>query len=141
MALDSKLRVLRKKETLEKKVVVDVWVKQSELMWRTVYTTPAIATAVFAGWYVVAESKKPLAYAVLGVGVFMMALQGLVIHRMARYLNVLRRAVGDDLPHVSAARVPYVGVPLPKGNHLAVALPIILGLLFSLMMLLSWLQI
>jgi hypothetical protein len=134
MADGSKLRVLSPK--LDKKPVMDLWTKQSDLMWRTVYATPAIAAAIFAGGYAVLKDNKPtLAIWVLVVGVLMMIVQGLILHRMSLNLNVLRDAVGDGFPRVERAKIipSWDALRLPTGYQLAVSVPIILGTLFALM--------
>ena len=112
MADGSRLRVLLPRP--DKKPLMDLWSKQSDQMWRTVYATPAIAAAIFAGWYAVLKDNKPnLAMLVLFVGILMMVIQALVLHRMSLYLNMLRASVGKELPHVERARV--LSVPLPSG--------------------------
>jgi hypothetical protein len=140
MAEGNRLRVLSPKN--DKRLLADIWVKQSDLMWRTVYTTPAIATAIFVGWYVIwrdgaLTGKLFLADAILGVGTFIMIIQGLIIHRMARYLNVLRGALGDALPHVAPSGLFRGKLRLPLGYELAIAVPSALGLLFAAMFVMS----
>ena len=122
--------------------LVDAWMKQSELLWRTVYATPAVATAVFAGWYVASKnSETGVSRAVLLVGIIMMIVQWMIIHRMARYLNKFRDAVGEGLPHVEKTATATVfgkSYSLPTGHQLATSVPVIVGFLFSVMLLLSF---
>ena len=120
----------------DKKIMIDVWVKQSDLMWRTVYATPAIATALFAGWYAVLDTRMVLANFILAAGILMMGVQGLILHRMANYLNALRQEAGSALPPVPRP-VWVKKLKGPAGYQLAVAVPAILGALFAIMLMLS----
>jgi hypothetical protein len=146
MPSNEKMRVLSPKA--DKKPVMDLWSKQSDLMLRTVYATPAIATAIFAGWYAVMKDEKPaLAMWVLFVGVLMMIVQGLILHRMSLYLNVLRDAVGDAFPRVERVTIfsfrlgaKVHSLRLPSGYQMAICTPIILGTLFALMLIASWMR-
>ncbi len=134
----SKLRVLPPKP--DKKLMVETWAKQSELMWRTTYATPAIATAIFAGWYIVWKDSIPsgrffLANSVLGAGALMMVVQGLIVHRMTQYLNRLRQAAHDALPYVPPTR--FRKVRLMFGYELALLVPFLLAAMFAAMLAIS----
>ncbi|WP_146149968.1 hypothetical protein [Caballeronia novacaledonica] len=104
---------------------VDLWVKQSELFWRTVYSVPLIASAVFAGWYAleVADQERLAGWLLTG-GVLVMAIQVAVLHRMAVYLNVFRRAADTLIPRVSE---PPFGL---SGFRIGVAVPVLVMLFF-----------
>ena len=121
--------------------LVDAWMKQSELLWRTVYATPAVAIAIFAGWYVTSkDGNAGVSRSVLFTGILMMLVQWMIVHRMARYLNQFRQAVGDGLPRVEQAEIVLLfrrSLVLPTGYQLAISVPIILSLMFLAMLLLS----
>ena len=116
---------------------IDVWMQQSELLWRTVYATPAFAIAIFAGWYVLLkDGQEWLSFAVLAAGFGLMIIQWLIVRRMSQYLNALREKVGDNLSHVqnSTVLVAWVQVELWAGYKLAQSIPMIMASLFLAML-------
>ena len=123
--------------------LVDAWTKQSELFWRTVYQTPVIATAVFAGWYAlqVAEQLK-LSNWLLALGVLTMFVQVAILARMAAYLNALRDAAGHLLPRIpplwhsffAFIRVPKASALL-TGFRMGTAMPLLIAAFFLLLLL------
>ncbi len=113
---------------VSKEKLVDAWLQQSALMWRSVYSVPVVAIAVFAGWYALDQkSQLLLSIAVLLSGVLIMLIQWAIIRRMAEYLNALRDAVDDGLPSTPK---PILGL---AGYRIASSIPLILTGLFLIM--------
>ena len=109
--------------------IIDVWMMQSAMMWRTVYTTPFVGIAIFAGWYSVRRAGEPvLAQTILLLGVVMMLIQFAILYRMSQYLNALRQEIGGAFPTM----------PKPKsglyGYRIVRAIPLLLTVLFILLL-------
>lgn len=108
---------------------VDLWKKQSELFWRTVYSVPFIGIAIFAGWYgLETQEQQTLSQYLLVAGILIMLVQMAILYRMAQYLNAFRNAADTLIPSVSPA---FLGL---TGYRIGVAVPVILIALFSLML-------
>lgn len=108
---------------------VDLWKKQSELFWRTVYSIPLIGMAIFAGWYAL-ESKEQFALSqyLLIAGILIMLVQMVILYRMAQYLNAFRGAADTLIPSVPSALLGLTGY------RIGVAIPVILIVLFLFML-------
>lgn len=92
---------------------VELWMKQSQLFWQTVYQVPVIAGAMFAGWFALkSATQDALAQGLLVVGVLSMAVQVLILKRMAQYLNTFRQAADRLIPSVPPAFVGLTGYVL-----------------------------
>ncbi len=75
--------------------IIDLWIQQSKMMWRTVYATPFVGIAILVGWYSVQrDGQCPLAQAILALGVATMLIQGAILYRMSQYLNAFREEIG-----------------------------------------------
>lgn len=108
---------------------VDLWKKQSELFWRTVYSVPFIGIAIFAGWYgLESKGQLNLSQYLLIAGILIMLVQMAILYRMAQYLNAFRDAAGTLIPSVPPAFLKLTGY------RIGVAIPAILIVLFSLML-------
>lgn len=91
-------------EEQNKKHYVDLWMKQSQLFWQTVYQVPFIAGAMFAGWFALkSAAQDSLAQGLLCIGIVSMAVQVLILRRMAQYLVTFRQAADRLIPSVPSA--------------------------------------
>ena len=111
---------------------VDLWKKQSELFWRTVYSVPFIGIAIFAGWFGL-EMKQQfhLSQFLLVAGILIMGVQMAILYRMAQYLNAFHEAARDLMPEVPKS---FCGL---SGYRIGVAIPSILVVLFIIMFFLN----
>jgi hypothetical protein len=108
---------------------VDLWKKQSELFWRTVYSVPFIGIAVFAGWFGLESGKDgELGQYLLIAGILIMLVQMAILYRMSQYLNAFREAADTLIPSVPSA---FWGL---SGYRIGVAAPVILVVFFSVML-------
>lgn len=111
---------------------VDLWTKQSQLFWQTVYQVPVLAGAMFAGWFALkSAAQSQLAQGVLAVGFLSMLVQVLILHRMSQYLNTFRKAADRLIPTVPSA---FIGL---NGYRLGVAVPELIAIFFAV---LFWLE-
>ena len=109
----------------DNKHYVDLWTKQSQMFWTTVYQVPIIAGAMFAGWFALKSASQDfLAQALLVVGVISMVVQVLILKRMSQYLNTFRQAADRLIPSVPAA---FAGL---SGYVLGTAVPALIALFF-----------
>lgn len=116
------------KQLVSDEKLVDVWMAHSNQMWRTVYSIPVMAVTIFVGWYsMFSQGFLFFSQAVLIVGIFIMAVQWAIIHRMAQYLIALRQAIGDALPTPPKPAVNLLG------SQIAVAIPALMIAFFSVM--------
>lgn len=108
--------------------LIELWKKQSELFWRTVYSVPVVGIAIFAGWYALqGKHQTDLSHYLIYAGIAIMLLQTVILRRMAQYLNAFRRAAGDLIPDVPNA---LLGL---SGYRLGTLVPIILIVLLVFM--------
>jgi len=112
----------------DNKHYVELWMKQSQLFWQTVYQVPVIAGAMFAGWFALkSASQDLLAQGLLGVGILSMAVQVLILKRMAQYLVTFREAADTLIPAVPDAFAGMSGFIL--GNVVPVLIAVFFGVL------------
>lgn len=107
---------------------IELWKKQSELFWRTVYSVPFIGIAVFAGWFGLESGNNTiLSGYILIAGILIMLVQVAILYRMSQYLNAFRHAADKLIPSVPPA---FLGL---TGYRIGVAVPVILAAFFSVM--------
>lgn len=106
----------RKDETdtdLRKRILVDLWMKQSELFWKVTFATPLIEIAVLTAWYNVWKTcNLSLSQVALAMGIFIMGVQMLILWRHAQYLNTFRQAADSLIPRVPRALLGLTGYRL-----------------------------
>lgn len=116
----------------EKQHYVELWTKQSQLFWQTVYQVPIIAGAMFAGWFALkSASQDLLAQVLLLVGFLSMTVQILILKRMSQYMNTFRQAADRLIPSVPAAFGSLTGYIL------GIAVPALIGLFFIVLLIWS----
>ena len=94
---------------------VDLWKKQSELFWRTVYSVPFIGIAIFAGWFALESGKNDaLSQYLLIAGILIMLVQMAILYRMSQYLNAFRQAASTLIPKVPSYHCFDIFLLLPK---------------------------
>ncbi len=114
---------------------VDIWKKQSELFWRTVYAAPVIGVAVLAGSYGLKNAGDyTLSILLLIAGIIAMSIQMAILVRMSQYLIAFRKAADKLIPAVPSARFGLTGYCL------GVATSVFLILLFVVMLFLALLD-
>lgn len=112
----------------DNKHYVELWTKQSQMFWATVYQVPIISGAMFAGWFALkSASQDPLAQALLVVGMMSMVVQVLILKRMSQYLNTFRQAAEGLIPNVPSA---FAGL---NGYVLGTAVPALIALFFLIL--------
>ena len=70
---------------LENRELVLLWLSHTDKLWRTVYSTPVISTAIFLGWYSALNRHPTLSTGIAALGVVIMVMQLLIIGRMSDY--------------------------------------------------------
>jgi hypothetical protein len=112
----------------DNKHYLDLWTKQSQMFWTTVYQVPIIAGTMFAGWFALkSASQDLLAQAILAVGLMSMVVQVLILRRMSQYLNTFRLAADQLIPSVPA---PFAGL---SGYVLGTAVPALIAVFFLIL--------
>ncbi|MEQ8577190.1 MAG: hypothetical protein RIC57_10080 [Balneola sp.] len=92
--------------------IVDLWIYQSELFWRTVYSVPFVAIAILAGWYALMSNEQLiLSQSLLIAGILIMLVQMLILYRMSQYLNAFKKEAKkqNHLPEVDNALFGLTG--------------------------------
>jgi hypothetical protein len=101
---------------------LDLYMRQSEFMWRFQQTVAMVEIGVFSGWYVLYKNNNfMLAIALLVVGTIILGILALIIHRTSQYLNSLREPAMKEIP--SLLPRPFLGI---KSYQIAIAIPILL---------------
>ncbi|MEQ8525274.1 hypothetical protein [Gracilimonas sp.] len=113
--------------------IVDLWIYQSELFWRTVYSVPFVAIAILAGWYaLISNEQLLLGQSLLVAGILIMFVQMLILYRMSQYLNAFKKEARkqNHLPKVEDALLGLTGY------RIGTSVPVILIGLFLFILIL-----
>lgn len=103
--------------------MVSFWQAQSNLMWSRVQTASVIEAGTLAGWYKVWGDKHlGLALAVLLLGVGLLVVVSLLMHRDSQYMDACERVASNRIPKPSS---PFLGL---SGRCIAVGLPLLLAI-------------
>ena len=101
---------------------IELYMRQSEFMWRFQQTVALVEAGVFSGWYVLYKDQYPfLAIALLTVGIVILIILTLIIHRTSQYLNAFRKQALEELPESLPKPVLRI-----KSYLIAVAIPLLL---------------
>lgn len=106
-------------DDLQNRELVALWLSHTDKMWRTVYSTPVIATAVVVGWYSAIDKHASYSVGIAVLGIIIMVIQLLIIGRMSEYDQAFFEPIKAKLKILPPKR-------LLRGRVLALLVPCVL---------------
>ena len=118
---------------VSKDKLVDVWMNQSDLMWRAIFLTPLLAVSIVVAWYTAFSNNEVfLERITLITGIIILMIQYLVIRRMAQYLDAYKILLKEDFAIVGR---PLFGL---NGSLLARLIPALVSVALLILLVRSF---